>query len=42
MITGVAVALITSPESVSTVAVTRTGPGTVPLLMETQASPSAV
>ena len=42
MITGVAVAVITSPESVRTVAVTRIGPGPVPLLMETQASPSAV
>ena len=39
MITGVAVAVITSPESVRTVAVTRIGPGPVPLLMETQASP---
>ena len=42
MLTGVAVALITSPESVRTVAVTRIGPGPVPLLMETQASPLAV
>ena len=41
MITGVAVAVITSPESVRTVAVTRIGPGPVPLLMETQASPLA-
>ena len=42
IITGVEVALITSPESVTTDAVTLTGPGPVPLLIETQASPFAV
>ena len=42
IITGVEDALITSPESVTTDAVTLIGPGPVPLLMDTHASPFAV